>query len=75
MIDMSNENYSALDNELVIKYKIKIMSKYHLDSNHAENLAIEAIHGLESHGGSVSDEVSMNRVIDVVVKSWIENGD
>ncbi len=58
---------------LVRKCAEKIMSKYRIDSNLAEKYAVEAMNGLESHGGNIYDENSMNEVIDVVVSSWLEN--
>lgn len=53
-------------------YALKIKEKYGLSDSLSHEYAIMDIDVLESHGGCIYDESSMESVISVVVASWIQ---
>ena len=63
---------SSIEATHINKYSQLISKKYDLDIDKATKLAIEAVSAYEAHGGSSSDYDGMIKVINVVVKSWID---
>lgn len=63
-----------MDNDIILRTMPLIKDKYPVGDNTALKYANMALNALESHGGSVTDFPSIIRVIDVVVKSWLEKG-
>lgn len=61
--------------EILKQVTDRIKGKYHFDEAVARGYALQAIQSLESHGGSCNDIVSLYCVVDVVVKSWIEDNE
>lgn len=64
---------NKFDKKIIQKTKDAIKLQFGLSSEESLELAIKALHGLDSHGVDCSDWLTVKRVIDVVVKSWIEN--
>jgi hypothetical protein len=52
----------------------KIQSRYAVSKSQARYIAIKALDALEAHGGSSKDSVQVKRMIEVVVGSWLKNG-
>jgi len=50
-----------------------IQDKYSVDAKSALKYAELALSVLESHGGTSTDFPGVIKVVDVVVKSWLEN--
>ena len=50
----------------------EIIKQYGLDYNDARSFAINALEGLDSHGGSAKDHQAVKEVIKTVVSSWIK---
>lgn len=61
-----------MDTDIVLKTMDLIKNKYSLDEYTALKYAKMALDALESHGGDRTDFFSVSKVVDVVVKSWIE---
>lgn len=61
-----------MDTDIVLKTMELIKNKYSIDEYTALKYAKMALAALESHGGDRTDFFSVAKVVDVVVKSWIE---
>jgi hypothetical protein len=62
---------SSIEDTLIIKYSQLISKKFDIDTDKATKLAIEAVSAYEAHGGCSNDYDGMMKVINVVVRSWI----
>jgi hypothetical protein len=60
------------DTEILNKTKVLIQEKYLVSEESAIKYAKWALDALVSHGGSPNDFSSVIKVIEVVVKSWID---
>jgi hypothetical protein len=58
--------------KIVQRAQETIKQKFNLSSEKSYELAIQALRGLDSHGGDCSDWQQIKSVIDVVVKSWVK---
>lgn len=61
------------DEKILFETKDLIISTYLIDEEKAEELAKNAIEGLISHGGNSYDFNQIRRVIEVVVKGWLND--
>jgi hypothetical protein len=60
--------------EMTGKASLLVAEKFHIPTDYADRLATAALNGIDSKGGDPEDWDTIVKVIDVVVKSWIENG-
>jgi hypothetical protein len=60
--------------EMTEKASLLIAEKFHVSIDYSNRLATAALNGIASKGGDPEDWDTIVRVVDVVVKSWIENG-
>lgn len=65
---MMDYNFDVLEKAISL-----IKQKYFIDESKAKEYATKAIEGLISHVGNPNDIYSLTRVVDIVVKSWIED--
>ena len=63
---------SYLSPKIVEWTKKKIKEKFDLGEDESLRLAERALHGIESHGGNKEDKREIQRVVDVVVASWVK---
>jgi hypothetical protein len=62
-----------MDDDIVFRTMHLIKNKYSVDENTAMKYSKMALESLESHGGTSADFLSIIKVVDVVVKSWMED--
>jgi len=53
-------------------YADKIQQQFNVSAKRSVELAIQAMSGMDGHGGDPCNRKDMQGVIDVVVKSWIK---
>jgi len=58
--------------EVLLKTMELIQSKWLISDEKTKEIAIDAITGLESHGGNIYDFSQVRSVVEVVVSSWID---
>lgn len=60
-------------NDIISKTMELIKTKYSVSDDIAWKYAEKALDSLESHGGTRTDFSSVIKVVEVVVKDWLEN--
>jgi hypothetical protein len=68
------ENLYMTNIEIREKASLLIAEKFEVASDYADRLAVAALNGIDSHGGNPVDWETIVKTVDVVVKSWIEQG-
>jgi hypothetical protein len=66
--------YSIQENNVTVeeKVKTKILEKYSIPEDKAQEFAEKAIAETWAHGGNPENPQEMDKVIDGVVKSWVQ---
>jgi hypothetical protein len=60
--------------ELKENTALLIAEKFNVAQDYADRLAIAALNGIDSKGGDPTDWETIEAVVNVVVKSWVEHG-
>ena len=59
--------------EIVERTTVLIIKKYSVAPDRARRMAVQAMDGIDSHGGDPHDWITIQEVVDVVVGSWVSN--
>jgi hypothetical protein len=60
--------------ELVTKTADLILSKFSVSPDRARRLAVAAMNGMDSHGSDPHDWGTIEQVVEIVVRSWVDKG-
>lgn len=60
-----------LDPEILQWTEKRIKEEYSVNEPFAKELAENALHSIESHGGNNENKEEIEKVVNVVVKTWI----
>jgi len=56
------------------KTTLLIQQQFYVSEERAQQLAVAALEGIESHGGNPNNWDTIEKTVNVVVASWIKSG-